>query len=64
MGRLIALHEEQIRKEELKWNKKIQGVFQRFYKAHHQIKAFGGEIRFYDDLFVKDANGKSQKNFL
>ena len=63
MGRLIALHEEQIRKEELKWNKKIQGVFQRFYKAHHQIKAFGGEIRFYDDLFVKDANGKIAKEF-
>ena len=63
IARMIALHEEKIRKAELQWNKKIQGVFERFYKYHHQIKAYGNEIAFYDDLFETDPNGKISKDF-
>lgn len=63
ISQIISLHNEELRRENVKWDKRIRPALQKFYKAHNQITSAGISYGIFEDLFEKDENGKISKDF-
>lgn len=64
IGRIVAVTETKIRRQELAWNSKVRKVFKDFYRFKDQNRLIGGEVKYFDNLFRKDENGNITKDFM
>lgn len=64
VGRIVAVTETKIRRQELAWDSKIRKVFKEFYKFKDQNRLIGGEVKYFDNLFRRDENGNITKDFM
>lgn len=63
VSQIISLRNEELRKENVKWDKTIRPILQKFYKAHHQITSAAVGYNIFENLFEKDPDGKISKEF-
>ncbi|MBQ0113468.1 MAG: hypothetical protein KBT03_10085 [Bacteroidales bacterium] len=63
MGRIMATAETHIRRKQLAMQNKITSVINKYYESKKRSALIGGEVRFFDNLFVRDENGKMDKSF-
>ncbi|MBS6114972.1 hypothetical protein [Thomasclavelia spiroformis] len=64
IGRIVAVTETKIRRQELALDSKIRKVFNEFYKFKDQNRLIGGEVKYFDNLFRRDENGNITKDFM
>ena len=64
VGRIIAVTETKIRRQELAWDSRIRKVFKDFYKYKDQNRLIGGEVKYFDNLFRRDSEGNITKDFM
>lgn len=64
VGRIVAVTETRIRRAELTYDSKIRKTFKAFYEYNNRNKLIGGEVKYFDNLFVRDSNGDISKSFI
>jgi hypothetical protein len=64
VGRIVAVTETRIRRAELAYDSKIRKTFKAFYEYNNRNKLIGGEVKYFDNLFVRDSNGDISKSFI
>lgn len=63
LGRIFSVAETHIRRKELAYKPKISKVIKALYDYKHRNSLIGGEVKFFDNLFVKDERGNIDKSF-
>lgn len=63
LSKIFSVAEAHVRRKELSYKPRISKVVKAFYEYNHRNRLIGGEVKFFDNLFVKDANGNIDKSF-
>ena len=63
LSKIFSIAETHIRRKELSFRPKYIKAIREFYKYNDRNRLIGGEVRYFDNLFVKDENGNIDKSF-
>jgi hypothetical protein len=63
LGKIFSVAETHIRRKELSYRPRIAKVIKAFYEYKHRNSLIGGEVKFFDNLFVTDKSGNIDKSF-
>lgn len=63
LGKIFSVAETHIRRKELSYRPRIAKTIKAFYEYKHRSALIGGEVKFFDNLFVTDENGNIDKSF-
>jgi hypothetical protein len=64
LSQITSLAEAQIRERAQSYKSELKRVFEAFYKYNERNKLLGGEVRYFDNLFERDAQGNIDKRML
>lgn len=63
LGKIFSVAETHIRRKELSYRPRVAKTIKAFYEYKHRNSLIGGEVKFFDNLFVTDENGNIDKSF-
>lgn len=63
LAKIYSVAETQIRRKELKYDSRIRKNFLAFYQYNQRNRFAGGEVKFFDNLFRKNKDGKIDDTF-
>lgn len=63
LGKIFSVAETHIRRKELAFRPKISKTIKAFYEYKQRNSLIGGEVKFFDNLFLTDENGNIDKSF-
>lgn len=63
LGKIFSIAETHIRRKELSFKPKISKIIKAFYEYNQRSRLIGGEVKYFDNLFLKDENGNIDKSF-
>lgn len=63
LAKIFSVAETHIRRKELSYQKRISKIINALYDYNRRNSLIGGEVKFFDKLFVCDENGNIDKSF-
>lgn len=63
LAKIFSVAETKIRRIELSYSSKINSILKAFYDYNQRSRFKGGEVEYFDNLFVKDSTGKIDPKF-
>lgn len=63
LAKIFAVAETHIRRKELAFTSRYKKIITALYEYNHRNVLIGGEVKYFDNLFVKDENGNIDKSF-
>lgn len=63
LGKIFSVAETHMRRKELAYRPKVASIIKAYYEYKHRSALTGGEVKFFDNLFVRDSNGNIDKSF-
>lgn len=63
LSKTISIAETHIRRKEASYEVKLGKLFREFYEWNNRNRLIGGEVKYFDNLFVHDADGNISKEF-